>query len=169
MKEKILETGSAVVQCAFMYNYELNYAKDYDTVWYRSERIGGDNPFGSFMLNKKWILEEEFNNHMMRFQQVTVSELFISVKYILTFQAGLTATEVDFDQKPKDPGPEPLRMEHFYFPLGLWFVGLLISLFCFLAEVISNWIRKRSAGRLSDMEGAEVDQVQVSEDPDKFQ
>ena len=44
--------------------------------------------------------------------------------------------EVGFDQKPEDPGPEPLQMEHFHLPLGLWFVGILISLFCFLAELI---------------------------------
>ena len=105
------------------------------------------------MLNKKWNLEEEFNNHMLRFQQVTVSELFISLKYIFTFQAGLTVIEVGFDQKPKDPGPKPLRMEHFHLPLGMWMVGLLISLFCFLAEIITNWIRKRKAlRRLSDTE-----------------
>ena len=59
-------------------------------------------------------------------------------------------------------------MEHFYLPLGMWMVGLLISLLCFLAEIITHWIRKRRAGRLSDTEGAEVDQVQVSEDPDKL-
>ena len=102
---------------------------------------------------------------MLRFQQVTASSIFILVNQILTFQAGLSIIEVSFDQKPEDPGPEPLRMEHFRFPLGIWMVGLLISLFCFLAEVISNWITKRKAGRLSDTEGAEVDQV--SEDPDK--
>ena len=50
----------------------------------------------------------------------------------------MTAIEVGFYQKPKDPGPEPLLMEHFYLPLGMWMVGLLISLFCFLAEIIDN-------------------------------
>ena len=54
----------------------------------------------------------------------------------------MSATEVVFDQKPKDPGPGPLRMEHFYLPLGMWFVGILISLFCFLAEIIVNRGRK---------------------------
>ena len=94
------------------------------------------------------------------------SLLFISVNFIFTFQAGLTVIEVGFDQKPEDPGPEPLRMEHFRFPLGIWMVGLLISIFCFLAEVIINWISKRKAVRLSDTEGAEVD-LAVSEVPDK--
>ena len=42
--------------------------------WYRSkERKSGESPFASNMLNKKWTLEEEFNNHILRFQQVNVS------------------------------------------------------------------------------------------------
>ena len=60
-----------------MYDYELEWAKDYNTRWYRSkEKLTGDNPFGSFMLNKKWTLEEELNNHMLRFNQVTMSSIF---------------------------------------------------------------------------------------------
>ena len=78
MKDRILRTGSAVTECAFMFDYELQWAKDYNTKWYRSkERKGGLNPFGSFMLNKKWTLEEEFNNHMLRFQQVKCSEFYL--------------------------------------------------------------------------------------------
>ena len=93
----------------------------------------------------------------------------------------MTAIQVPFDEKenermmkarhmrrlrlglPTEPlnivtdEPEPLRMEHFHLPLGIWFVGLLISLFCFLAEIIIKWITKRKAVRLSDTEGAEVD------------
>ena len=87
-------------------------------------------------------------------------------------------------------------MEHFSLPIGLWFVGTLISIFCFLAELIIHYyiykkevpmatklesetsqmskhlgeivLKKFRAGRLPDMEGAEVDQVQVSEVPDKL-
>ena len=70
---------------------------------------------------------------------------------------GLTITPVGFKEEPEDAKPEPLRMEHFHLPLGLWFVGILISLFCFLAEIIKNWINKRKAMRLSDTEGAEVE------------
>ena len=39
--------------------------------WYRSKdkkQIG--TSFGSAMINKKWVLEEQFNVNMMRFQQV---------------------------------------------------------------------------------------------------
>ena len=57
-----------------MFDYELEWAKDYGTAWYRSKsRKAGHNPFSSYMMNKKWTLEEEFNNHLLRFQQVTVS------------------------------------------------------------------------------------------------
>ena len=52
-----------------MYPDELEYGK-----WYRSkEKTGGTHLFTSFMINKKWTMEEEFNNHMLTFQQVTVS------------------------------------------------------------------------------------------------
>ena len=55
--------------------------------------------------------------------------------------------------------PEPLTMEHFHLPLGMWFVGILLSVFCFLAEIIKKCINIRKsnklrAGRLSDTEEA---------------
>ena len=71
MVQNAVMSGSSVVQCAFMYDFELAWGK-----WYRSkERKGGVHPFSSYMLNKKWTLEEEFNNHMIRFNQVTVSSI----------------------------------------------------------------------------------------------
>ena len=74
MVQDSVRTGSSVIECAFLYDYELQWATDLGTSWHRSkDRQGGDHPFASFMLNKKWTLEEEFNNHMLRFQQVTVS------------------------------------------------------------------------------------------------
>ena len=63
----------------------------------------------------------------------------------MTFQAGLTNTEVLFNAKEEDGEPEPLRMEHFYFPLGLWMVGILLSVFSFLAEIIIHRLRKSKA------------------------
>ena len=69
----------------------------------------------------------------------------------------MSVIEVGFKEEPNDDKPEPLRMEHFHLPLGMWFVGILISLFCFLAEIIKNWIKKWKAKRLSDTEGAEMD------------
>ena len=75
-KDWILKRGEAVVEAGFMYDYELDWAKEYDTRWYRSKNVkSGNFPFGSYLLNKKWTLEEEFNNHMMRFSQVRESSI----------------------------------------------------------------------------------------------
>ena len=35
-----------------------------------------------------------------------------------------------------------MRMEHFYFPLGLWLAGILLSTFFLLAEIIIHRRRK---------------------------
>ena len=75
----------------------------------------------------------------------------------------MTITEVRFEQKAEDDKLEALRMEHFYLPIGLWFVGTLISIFCFLAEIIIIWISKRKAVRLSNTEGAEDTSQELSE------
>ena len=56
----------------------------------------------------------------------------------------MVAIAVGFEVEPPDDKPEPLEMEHFYFPLGLWLAGLVISVICLLAEIILNYIRKRS-------------------------
>ena len=74
LQDRVLDEGSAVVECSLLLDWELDYAKDYNTRWYRSkDKKAGKNPFASYMMNKKWTLEEEFNNHLLRFQQVTVS------------------------------------------------------------------------------------------------
>ena len=46
--------------------------------------------------------------------------------------------EVGFEEEPPDDKPEPLEMEHFYFPLGLWMAGLIVSTVFLLAEIIVN-------------------------------
>ena len=78
----------------------------------------------------------------------------------MTFQAGLTIIEVVFDEKENErellienrrrirenkelleietDEPEPLRMEHFHLPLGMWMVGIVISLLFFIAEIIKH-------------------------------
>ena len=67
---------------------EVSYLRDYMLAWGRlhrsKERKSLDfSPFASYMMNKKWILEEEFNNHILRFQQVNIQYLQIS-NWILT-------------------------------------------------------------------------------------
>ena len=77
MTEDAVVNGSSVVKCAYMYDYELAYGK-----WYRSSLPrGGIYPFPSYMLNKKWTMEEEFNNHMLIFQQVTVGSIYLNKQH----------------------------------------------------------------------------------------
>ena len=45
-------------------------------------------------------------------------------------------TEVELIEDHEEEPPEPLRMEHFHFPLMLWGGGLLLAAIAFLAEVI---------------------------------
>ena len=66
MVKDAVRSGSSVVESALLYNHMYDYGK-----WHRSkERKGGNNPFGGYLMNKKWTLEEEFNNHILKFQQV---------------------------------------------------------------------------------------------------
>ena len=69
--------GSSVVEVGYLLTSWKKYGK-----WHRSREVkAGENPFGSFMLNKKWTLEEEFNNHMLRLRQVTASSIYFSKLY----------------------------------------------------------------------------------------
>ena len=67
-----------------MYDYELEWATKYGTSWYRSKerKAGGTLPFGSFMMNKKWTMQEEFTNHMLMVQQVSIcSNYFAKINF----------------------------------------------------------------------------------------
>ena len=63
------------MEVGFIYYEYLAFGK-----WYRSKERKDTNysPFGSYMMNKKWTLEEAFNNHMLRFIQVTMSSIYFS-------------------------------------------------------------------------------------------
>ena len=50
--------------------------------------------------------------------------------------------EVHFKEEELDDEPKPLKMEHFYFPLGVLLVGILLSLFCFIVEIIFHCLRR---------------------------
>ena len=50
--------------------------------------------------------------------------------------------DVPFKAEKEDDESEALEREHFYFPLGLWLVGILLSVFCLLAEIIIHRLRK---------------------------
>ena len=82
VQDKILESGSAVWEVSYLYEYEKEWANKYNTRWYRSKEKKGSNPFTSYMMNKKWTLEEEFNNHLLMFQQVTISSSYFSKLHV---------------------------------------------------------------------------------------
>ena len=68
MVQDAVVNGSSVFQVSYLWDYELEWGR-----WYRSkDRKGGENPFVSYLMNKKWTMEEEFTKHMLHFQQVTV-------------------------------------------------------------------------------------------------
>ena len=48
----------------------------------------------------------------------------------------MSIREEIFEQEEEEEPLEPLRMEHFYFPLPLWAVGLGLSALTFIAEII---------------------------------
>ena len=78
MFKDAMVNGSAVLELALLFPQEYEMGK-----WYRSKEIkDGDNPFASYMLNKKWSLEEEFNIHLLRFQQVRVSFIYFRKLFV---------------------------------------------------------------------------------------
>ena len=88
-ESEVIANATSVSQGAFLYPDELAMAEKHNTSWYRTkEKAGGMSPFASYMMNKKWTLAEEFINHILRFQQVTVdyfihfSKLYFIVTYI---------------------------------------------------------------------------------------
>ena len=101
--------------------------------YYRSKdtKVRASLTFSSFMMNKKWRLEEEFNNHILRFQQVNISvwALFKQGKSnSLTFQAGLVVTEKDFqdenieeDSQPKHQTEAWHQGDNLELQQGVWF------------------------------------------------
>ena len=63
----IMGNGTAVQERSLIKDYDLALGR-----WHRSKdkKQTSGSEFASYMINKKWWLEEQFNVHMMRFQQV---------------------------------------------------------------------------------------------------
>ena len=53
---------------------QKGYIRYSSGAWHRSRerRSNSYSPFCAYMMNKKWWLEEEFTNHILRFQQVNI-------------------------------------------------------------------------------------------------
>ena len=77
MRKNVLDTGSKIFEAGFLYYFQIDWAKEAGTTWYRSKDTVnnlGRLPFPSYLMNKKWTLQEEFSLHMLRFQQVTLMQ-----------------------------------------------------------------------------------------------
>ena len=70
----IMGNGTAVQERSLIKDYDLALGR-----WHRSKdkKIHIFSDFSSYMINKKWWLEDQFNVHMMRFQQVKFIDLMI--------------------------------------------------------------------------------------------
>ena len=50
--------------------------------------------------------------------------------------------EVPFEEEEEEEPLEPLRMEHFWFPLGLLLGGLVLSTIFFIFEIIIKCMQR---------------------------
>ena len=62
----------------------------------------------------------------------------------------MTLIEADFDEKENEfrmreanltietDEAKPLRMEHFHLPIGIWMIGIVISLLFYIAVIIKH-------------------------------
>ena len=77
--DRVRDEGSSVIEVGWIPPYiEGNFHRSKD-------KKSAYNPFTSYMMNKKWTLQEEFNNHLLRFQQVTVSSIrFSKLHFFIT-------------------------------------------------------------------------------------
>ena len=69
MVQHTAESGSSVVVISYLMASQLAYGKFHRSM----NRMIGRHPYGSFLMNKKWTLEEEFSMHMLIFQQVILT------------------------------------------------------------------------------------------------
>ena len=71
----------------------------------------------------------------------------------------MTVIEVHFKAEKEDDEPDGLKMKHFYFSLGMWLVGILLSAIFLLAEIIIHRLRKPK----TDVAIAKVEEPSVTQ------
>ena len=72
--------GTAVREAGGLFAKQLELGR-----WHRSKdkKQKPDSDYGTTMMNKKWCLEEQFNLHMMRYQQVKCWGLSNKLTYLI--------------------------------------------------------------------------------------
>ena len=83
------------MQAAFLYDFMLEWGK-----WHRSKDKRGHNPFGSVMINKKWWLEEEFNNLILQIDQVDIRSLILEVVLLFFILTSLIPNNLNLHLYP---------------------------------------------------------------------
>ena len=59
-------------------NYYLHLEDEHKTHWYRgTDTILSEYPYSNWLSKKKWPLNEELNLHIMRYQEVTLHNLYL--------------------------------------------------------------------------------------------
>ena len=109
--------------------------------------ISGVFPYVGHITNKRWPLNEEYTNHLVRMQQV---HLYIIILKKFTFisrhnpsnpipsQAGLINLENDHEKFELEQSLEKLKLDQFILPFVLLAVGCWAALMIFLTEVLRN-------------------------------
>merc|ERR1712029_994956 len=92
--------------------------------WYRSkEKVAGHYPYIGYLTTKKWHLNEEMANHLLRFQQ-----------------AGLTSLEVKLEEWQWEEELHVFTLEEVGLALIINVAGLGISTIVFLIEKIDKMV-----------------------------
>ena len=78
MRDCVTGDGHCVAEAAYIRDYIFAMGR-----WHRSrdKKSRAYTPFASYIMNKKWMLEEEFNNHILRFQQVNNYSVILCILY----------------------------------------------------------------------------------------
>ena len=79
-RDWVMGKGTAVLERSRLYESMKDLGR-----WHRSKdkKTLPYSPFTSYMINKKWWLEEQFNVHMLRFQQVKCIWYFNNLKSLI--------------------------------------------------------------------------------------
>ena len=140
MAKTLVWDSCSSVSAGFMGHW-LRWGKWYDG---RKTEIQLYSPFASYLMNKKWWLQEELALHLLRFQQVTFDQLhlFLNINSRQDYWSlDMIRTSLFLKRKKR----RSLKsMEHFYLPLVILFGGLFLSTICFIVEIIIHRQRQRN-------------------------
>ena len=92
IKHDIGIKGTHLLQTGYLNTDALEKSYNITLKWHRSRerRSNSYSPFCAYMMNKKWWLEEEFTNHILRFQQVNTLHKKVLFIYFIGFKNNIS-------------------------------------------------------------------------------